>query len=51
MTNFECFRITADGYVLAARGNHVVLLYHNPHGFISYVESLDGGDTWEKKTW
>ncbi|MCL2291405.1 MAG: T9SS type A sorting domain-containing protein [Bacteroidetes bacterium] len=50
MTNFECFRVSADNYVLAVRGNHVALLYHNQIGFINYMESRDGGDTWEKKT-
>jgi hypothetical protein len=50
MTNFECFRTTADGYVLAARGNHVVLLYNDRMGFVNYMESKDGGDTWVKKT-
>ncbi|MDR2971339.1 MAG: T9SS type A sorting domain-containing protein [Bacteroidales bacterium] len=50
MTNFECFRTTGDGYLLAVRGNHVVLLYNDPIGFVNYLESKDGGDTWIKKT-
>jgi len=50
MTNFECFRISGDSYVLAVRENHVVLLYHDKIGFINYMESKDGGDTWVKKT-
>jgi len=50
MTNFECFTVFSDQYTLAARDNHVVLLYNNSFGFINYMESRDGGDTWEKKT-
>jgi len=50
MTNFECFRVSSDQYTLAVRENHVVLLYNNSIGFINYMESRDGGDTWEKKT-
>ncbi|MCL2435823.1 MAG: T9SS type A sorting domain-containing protein [Lentimicrobiaceae bacterium] len=50
MTNFECFRVTGDSYVLAVRENHVVFLYHDKSGFINYMESKDGGDTWVKKT-
>jgi len=50
MTNFECFRVSSDQYTLAVKDNHVVLLYNNSIGFINYMESRDGGDTWEKKT-
>jgi len=50
MTNFECFRVTADSYSIAVRGNHVVVIYNSKIGFINYMESKDGGDTWEKKT-
>jgi len=50
MTNFECFRVFSDQYTLAVRENHIVLLYNNSIGFINYMESKDGGNTWEKKT-
>ena len=50
MTNFECFRVYSDQYTLTVRENHVVLLYNNQMGFINYLESKDGGDTWKKKT-
>jgi len=50
MTNFECFMLSSDQYTLAVRDNHVVLLYNSSIGFINYMESRDGGDTWEKKT-
>ena len=51
MTSLECFRVGADEYILTARGNHVVLLYYSGYvGFLCYLESKDGGDTWVKKT-
>ena len=50
MTNMECFRMAGDEYMLAVRGNHVVFLYYSVGvGFVNYMESKDGGDTWEKK--
>ena len=50
MTNFECFKTSSDQYMLAVRGNHVVLLYYCRSGYVNYMESKDGGDTWVKKT-
>jgi len=50
MTNFECFTVSSDQYTLAVKDNHVVLLYNNSFGYINYMESRDGGDTWVKKT-
>ena len=46
MTDLDMREIGSDQYVLAARGNHVVLAYIN--GYAAYLESLDGGDTWER---
>jgi len=38
-------KFRGDDYVLTARGNHVVLVYGEGH--VSYMESFDGGNTWE----
>ena len=45
----EMERISGDNYVITARENHVVILYHGLGSNVSYVESTDGGDTWERK--
>ena len=43
-------RISADDYVITARGNHVVIAYMAQHNIqVGYVESTDGGDTWVRK--
>ena len=43
-------RVNADDYTVTARGNHVVILYHCMYGLkVCYLESFDGGDTWERK--
>jgi len=46
MTEQDLEESGADRYVLTARGNHVVIAYIN--GSAAYLESLDGGDTWER---
>jgi len=45
---YDDYEISADDYVIAARGNHVVLAYVTNFG-TCYVESKDGGTTWERK--
>ena len=46
MTELDMRGMSADQYVLTARENHVVLAYVN--GYAAYLESFDGGDTWER---
>jgi len=50
MTDFEVEKTSGDNYSLFVKGDHVVLLYGYAFGFINYMESKDGGDSWEKKT-
>ena len=50
LTPYETFKINGDSYVIAAKGDHVVILFSTLYGFVFYLESLDGGNTWEKKT-
>jgi hypothetical protein len=38
--------MSADGYVITARGNHIVLAY--VCGRAAYLESKDGGNTWTR---
>ena len=49
MTEYEIRRTSGDNYVLAARGNHIVLLYASKYGYIHYMESRDNGNTWARK--
>jgi len=47
MTENELYAISADEYVVTARENHVVIGYLGNDA--SYLESTDGGNTWERK--
>ena len=40
--------LRGDGYVIAARENHIVFAYCD--GTVGYMESVDGGDTWVHKS-
>jgi len=40
--------VSADQYVLTARGEHIVLAY--ARGNAAYIESFDGGNTWTERT-
>ena len=47
MSENELYNISADEYVVTARGNHVVIAYVGNDA--AYLESFDGGDSWERK--
>ena len=44
----DLIAISGDDYVVTARGNHVVIAYMS-NCQVAYLESQDGGNTWEKK--
>jgi len=47
LTSYEIMKISADDYVMAAKGDHIVILF-NCWGFVIYLESKDDGVTWTK---
>ena len=49
MTEYEVDNVRGDVYTLAVKGDHVVFVYSYTYGFINYMESKDGGETWQKK--
>ncbi|MDR2971092.1 MAG: T9SS type A sorting domain-containing protein [Bacteroidales bacterium] len=46
MPEIDRYEVSADGYAVTARDNHVVIAY--TCGLAAYLESFDGGDTWER---
>ena len=50
MTEYEADRVSGDNVVIAAKGDHVVILCEDSWQFLFYMESLDGGNSWAKKT-
>ena len=47
LSSYEMFKVSADDYVFAAKGDHIVLLLNCP-SFVIYLESMDNGVTWKK---
>ena len=50
LTNYQTFKFGGDEYVITVKGDHVVIIFHSLLGFVVYLESLDNGNTWTKKT-
>jgi len=50
MTPYETFKFGGDNYVVTAKGNHVVILFSTIYGMVYYLESLDAGVTWTRRT-
>jgi len=49
MTETEIEDTRGDNYTITARGNHVAFVYADNWGYVCYMESKDGGDTWQRK--
>jgi len=49
MPESEVDKITGDCYSIAVRGNHVAIVYSNSFYNVCYLESKDGGNSWQRK--
>jgi len=49
MTESEVENTVGDRYTITVRGNHVAFIYTYTYGYVCYMESKDGGDTWQRK--